>query len=379
MKLLLVSIEFPPGPGGIGNLAYQFASHMALVGNEVFVSSPQDHATPSEIDQFNASQSFDVSKLRCVEPPPLEGLYRLVKAVRIVQKEHPNAIVAIGKQAVWLGASVSWMTRIPLLAIGCGSEFLPDGSLDQLLTRWAFGYARHLVAISNYTQRLMAATGIDVSQTDIIPPGADASLYRPDLQTASLRKQLGLDDKHIILTVGQVSERKAQDTVIRALPQILESCLDVHYLVAGLGTRRPELERLADNLGVGNHVTFLGKVSKDLLPYLYNLADVFVLVSRPAGNEVEGFGIVAVEAALCATPAVVSRDCGLVEAVIEDETALVVEPDDPMGTAQAIARLLLNDDLRAKMGQAAYRYAIANATLERRLQIYDDILRRLVT
>jgi glycosyltransferase involved in cell wall biosynthesis len=109
------------------------------------------------------------------------------------------------------------------------------------------------------------------------------------------------------------------------------------------------------------------------------LADVFVLVSRRAGDEVEGFGIVVVEAALCATPAVVSRNCGLVEAVVENETALVVNPDDPGATAQAIIRLLLDDDLRAKMGQTAHRHAIENATLEARLKAYDGILESLVS
>ena len=87
--------------------------------------------------------------------------------------------------------------------------------------------------------------------------------------------------------------------------------------------------------------------------------------------------IVVAEAALCGVPAVVSRDSGLVEAVIEDETALVVPPDDPDATAKAIARLLSNDDLRLQMGSAARRYALENATWERRVQVYDEILQRI--
>jgi phosphatidylinositol alpha-1,6-mannosyltransferase len=379
VKLLLLSIEFPPGPGGIGNLACQIALYMAQAGHQVFVSTPQDHATLSEIDRFNGAQSFGIARLKPVDPPLLEGLYRFLQAMRVVWQRHPDAVVAIGKQAVWLGAAVSTVAGIPLLAIGCGSEFLRSGSLGRFLTRWAFGHAHRLVAISNYTQDLMAAIGIDVSQTEIIPPGADADLYRPDLSTDSLREQLALGGRRVILTVGQVSERKAQDTVIRALPQILKRCPNTHYLIAGLGTKRQELERLAENLGVGRHVTFMGQVSQDVLPYLYNLADVFVLVSRSSPSEVEGFGIVAVEAALCATPAVVSNNCGLVEAVVENETALIVAPDDPKATAGAIARLLLDDELRLRMGQAAFRYAVENATWETRLRAYGDVLYGLVS
>lgn len=379
MRLLFLSIEFPPGPGGIGNLAYQIASYLALVGHQVFVSTPQGYVSPSEIDRFNGDQTFSITRLKTVEPPPLEGLYRFIQAMRIVWKRRPDAIIAIGKQAVWLGAAVSLVAGIPLLAIGCGSEFLRSGSLGRFLTRWAFGRAHRLAAISEYTRSLMAAIGIDVSQTEIIPPGADANLYHPDLPTASLREQLVLGSKRVILTIGQVSERKAQDTVIRALPQILARCPDTHYLIVGLDTRRQELERLAESLGVYDHVTFMGRVSQDLLPYLYNLADLFVLVSRPSADEVEGFGIVAVEAALCATPAVVSNNCGLVEAVIENETALVVAPDDAEATAGAIAHLLLDDELRLRMGQAAFRYAVENATWETRLRAYDDVLHGLVS
>ncbi|MFL7792306.1 MAG: glycosyltransferase family 4 protein [Anaerolineae bacterium] len=379
MKLLFLSIEFPPGPGGIGALAHQIASYMARGGHHVFVSTPQGYVSPSEIGRFNGGQPFSISRLKPVEPALLEGLYRFIQAMCIVWKRRPDAVVAIGKQAVWLGAAISSVAGVPLLAIGCGSEFLRSSSFGRFLTRWAFGRAHRLVAISNYTQDLMAVIGIDVSKTEIIPPGADGSLYCPDLPIAPLREQMALGGKYIILTVGQVSERKAQDTVIRALPQILKRCPNTHYLIAGLETRRQELERLAESLGVGEHVTFMGQVPQDLLPSLYNLADVFVLVSRRAGDEVEGFGIVVVEAALCATPAVVSRNCGLVEAVVENETALVVNPDDPGATAQAIIRLLLDDDLRAKMGQTAHRHAIENATLEARLKAYDGILESLVS
>jgi phosphatidylinositol alpha-1,6-mannosyltransferase len=379
MKLLLLSIEFPPGPGGIGNLAYQVASHMAQTGHQVFASTPQNYVTPLEIDQFNKDQSFSIMRLKSIEPPPLEGLYRFAQAMRIVRKECPNAIIAIGKQAVWLGASISLVTKIPLLAIGCGSEFLHSNCVNQFLTRWAFKHARQLVAISNHARNLMATLGIDISRTKIIPPGANANLYRPNLPTASLREKLALSDKHVILTVGRVSERKAQDTVIRALPHILKSCPNTHYLIAGIGTKREELEQLAKRLRVHNHVTFLGRVSQDLLPYLYNLADLFVLVSRSSASEVEGFGIVVAEAALCATPAIVSSNCGLVEAVIENETALLVAPDDPKATAKAIVRLLLDDELCLNMGQAAFRYAVENATWEKRLRAYDDILQHLTS
>lgn len=378
MRLFLLSIEFPPGPGGLGTLAYQIAWHLAKAGWEVVVSTPQDHVDSLTIERFNMAQPFAIPRLRRLEPPVWEGIYRLGKAMRIVRRSRFDIILAVGKQAVWLGAMVSLLTKIPLVAVGGGSEFLSNRTMERALTRWAFERARCVIAISRYTRDLIAAVGIVPAQVEIVPCGADAERYRPGLPTALLKDRLGLGDARVILTVGQLSRRKAQDVVIRALPRVLRDCPNAMYLLVGLPTLQQDLERLARDLGVDDHVVFLGLVSTEKLPSYYNLADVFVLVSRRTVSEVEGYGIVAVEAALCGTPAVVSRNCGLVEAVVENETALVVTPDDPEATSEAIARLLLDDALRRQMGQAAFRHAVETATWGKRIAEYDVILRSLV-
>jgi phosphatidylinositol alpha-1,6-mannosyltransferase len=379
MRLLILSIEFPPGPGGLGTLTYQIALYLAKTGWQVAVSTPQDHASSQQIDRFNADQPFEILSLRCVEPSALEGIYRLGLAMNSVRRDRPDVVLAVGMQAVWLGATISRLTRVPLVAVGGGTEFLRKSRTERAITRWAFGRAQSLVAISSYTLGLMSEMGIDVSRASVIPPGADGDLYTPGLSTDRLRNRLELGDSRVILTVGHVSKRKAQDVVIRALPSVLKDCPEVKYLIAGLPSRRKELRQLALDLGVEEHVVFLGQVPQEELPYVYNLADVFVLVSRHSSGEVEGFGIVAVEAALCGTPAIVSRDCGLEEAVVENETAFVVKPDDPETTANAIIKLLTDHDLRLRMGQAALHYAVENATWDRRMPSYDTLLRSLIS
>ncbi|MHC4559528.1 MAG: glycosyltransferase family 4 protein [Planctomycetota bacterium] len=376
--MLIFSIEFPPGPGGLGTLTYQIALYLAKTGWQAAVSTPQDHVSSGQIDRFNASQPFEILSLKRVEPSALEGIYRLGKAMNSVRRYRPDVVLAVGMQAVWLGATISHLTRVPLVSVGGGTEFLRKSRTERTITRWAFGRAQSLVAISNYTLGLMSAMGIDVSRARVIPPGADGDLYIPGLPTDRLRNRLELADSKVILTVGHVSKRKAQDVVIKALPIVLKDCPDVKYLIAGLPTRRKELRQLAADLGVDDHVVFLGQVPREELPYLYNLADVFVLVSRRSSGQVEGFGIVAVEAALCGTPAIVSRNCGLEEAVVENETAFAVNPDDPEATAKAITQLLADDDLRMRMGRAALHHAVENSTWDRCASMYDALLRNLV-
>jgi len=379
MRLLILSIEFPPGPGGLGTLAYQIAWYLAGAGWQVTVSTPQDYADLLEIGRFNENQPFDIMRLKHLEPSALEGVYRLVKAIQIMSRGRPDVVLAVGKQAVWLGAVLSLITGVSLVAVGGGSEFLAKKRVERAITRWAFERAQSLIAISKYTERLVDAMGIDVSNTVIIPPGADDNLYRPDLPADHLRNRLELGDLKVILTVGRVSKRKAQDVVVRAMPLILQECPNVKYLIVGFPERREEFKQVAQSIGVGSHVVFVGQVPQEELPHFYNLADVFVLVSRRTADQVEGFGIVAAEAALCGTPAVVSRNCGLEEAVVENETAFVVDSDDPEATAKAITKLLADDDVRARMGQAAFQYASGNATWDKRMREYDAVLRGIVT
>jgi phosphatidylinositol alpha-1,6-mannosyltransferase len=179
----------------------------------------------------------------------------------------------------------------------------------------------------------------------------------------------------VLLTVGQVGERKAQDVVIRALPRLLAAYPGLTYVMAGLPKSQEAFAALAEELGVAERTRFVGVVADEDLPAAYRLADLFVLVSRHTGHDVEGFGIVVQEAALSGVPAVVSRDCGLTEAIREGETGLSVPPDDPEATAAAILKLLDGD--YQQMGRRAREVALA-ATWSERVAEYDRLLRGLL-
>ncbi len=369
MRILLLSVEFPPGPGGMGIYAYQIASYLNRSSWEVTVCSPQAHARLDEIQRFNAAQSFTTVTFPRLGPFWREAADRLGKTLREIRGSRPDLILAIGYQAVWLGACARLLTGVPLAAAGLGSEFIARNPIDLRLTRWAYGLARLVIFISRFTQSLAESNGFRFHRSIVIPPGADESLYRPGLPVQALRERLNLGLRRIILTVGQLSERKAQDIVIRALPEVLKMFPDVLYVMAGLPTRQAELEGLARKLDVLDHVLFTGVVPQAELPLYYNLAELFVLTSRQVQKgEVEGFGIVVVEAALCGLPAIVTEGTGLVEAVRTGETALVVPQEDPQAVAQAVIRLLTDPLLRQRMGQAARQVAQEEATWQKRLQ-----------
>ncbi|MEZ4517531.1 MAG: glycosyltransferase family 4 protein [Chloroflexota bacterium] len=234
-----------------------------------------------------------------------------------------------------------------------------------------------VVAVSDYTARLVEQT-VSPNRIVVIPNGADEDRFAPTAPDPILATELDIAGKRILLTVGHVSDRKAQDVVIRALPQVLDEHPDVVYVMVGLPTRRSELQALADELGVGDHIRFAGSVPDDRLVDFYNLSDLFVLVSRQAADgAVEGYGIVVKEAALCGKPAIVSQGCGLTEAIEEGVTGLSVPPDDPAATARAINSLLEDDTARLMMGQKARDLAV-QTTWAHRVADYDRLLREIV-
>ena len=379
MKLLLLSTEFPPGPGGIGMLAYQIADQLTQREWNIITVTPQHHAYSSEIKRFNANQPFKVLSLPYIGPLLFEGVYRFYKSYQAMRQQKQDILLAVGEQAVWLGAILSLLTRRPFIAIGIGSEFVRGGRIRHYLTQWAFNQASHLIAISIYTETLMRDLGVTTDKLEVILCGADSKIYQyKSPQSNNSFKWVTENDK-IILTVGQVSFRKAQDIVIQALPYVKKLFPHIKYLIAGLPTEQPQLEVLATQLGVADQVIFLGKVAQSDLPILYNQADLFVLVSRQTDDgNVEGYGIVVTEAALCGTTSIVANHSGLTETIIANVTGLIVEPENPEATAHAINRLLADDLLRRKMGEAAQQYAINNATWEKRIDQYDQLLKTIL-
>lgn len=376
-ELLLLASEFPPGPGGIGHHAYQLARHLSRREWAVTVIAPQPYVSAAEREAFNRRQPFDIIPL----PEREAGSGGSVRRMRVIfdaVRTRPSAVlVATGHRALLTAGVIGAATRRPWLAVGHGSEFLVRSRLYTLLTRRAIESAAVVVAVSEYTAGLIRAAARP-RQLVVIPNAADGERYRPGLDTAALRARWGVGDGPVLLTVGQVSERKAQDVVIRALPRILTEHPDLTYVIAGLPTMRESFAALADELGVAGRVVFAGKVPDDDLPMAYNMADIFALVSRrTAAGDVEGFGIVVQEAALCGVPAIVSRDCGLTEAIREGETGVSVPPDDPEATAAAILTLLGDEPRRREMGQRARQAALA-ATWSERIDEYDLILRDLL-
>jgi phosphatidylinositol alpha-1,6-mannosyltransferase len=236
-----------------------------------------------------------------------------------------------------------------------------------------------IVAISKWTAELarevLRLLDIDVP-IEMVPLGTTPSHFRPGVDPTAVRAKYGLNGGPWLLTVARLEWHKGIDTVMRALPTIRAAHPAVRYAVAGVGDRLPQLERLRNELGLGDRVRFLGAVPDDELPALYNAADLYVGVSRRHELLAEGFGISLVEASASGLAVVGGRSGGVPDAVREGETGILVDPDDPQAVAAGINELLADPERRRQLGVAGRKVVESHYNWDRVVKDLMEIDRR---
>jgi glycosyltransferase involved in cell wall biosynthesis len=240
-----------------------------------------------------------------------------------------------------------------------------------LVERLALQRADRVAPISRFTAQMVTrVNGVSPKMISILHNAISDEFARllARLEEPSPTASCGGHQK-TIFSVGMLSKAlsyKGFDTMIRVLPRVLEAVPDVRYVIAGDGDNRQDLQKLAFEFGVGNHVEFKGEVPNDELAALYHACDVFVLPSRTREEkgswQGEGFGRVYVEAALAGKPVVGSRDGGAAEAVLDGQTGILVDPASEAEVVAALISLLGNPGLAARMGREGRRWAQENFT-----------------
>ena len=193
-----------------------------------------------------------------------------------------------------------------------------------------------------------------------IAPGIDTVHFAPRRDAQGLRESLGLGNKKVIVSVGRLVHRKGQDVLIESMPEIIKSIDDVHLLLIGEGPYKKELEKRIKNLGLANRVTFVGRVQYADLPRYICVGDVFAMPSRSrlAGLEVEGLGIVYLEASACGLPVIGGVSGGAPDAVLQGETGFSVDGRSAHEVAEAIVRVLTDKELAQRLGARGRQWII---------------------
>ncbi len=233
---------------------------------------------------------------------------------------------------------------------------LRQSALKRKAARALIGSATVLVAISRWTRDLslsvLSDLGFAEGQVDVrvLPLGTDPDHFRPGVDTSAVRARYGLEEGRWLLTVARLVAHKGIDTVLHVLAALRDEHPTLKYAVVGSGAMLGQLESLAGSLGIASRVRFLTNVPDADLPALYNTAEIYLGVSRPAELMIEGFGISLCEASACAIPVVGGSSGGIPDAVRENETGLLVDALRPQSVIDAVRLLLENGDLARRLG-----------------------------
>jgi phosphatidylinositol alpha-1,6-mannosyltransferase len=182
--------------------------------------------------------------------------------------------------------------------------------------------------------------------------GVDTDRFTPGAVDAALLSRFGLEGKRILLCLARLDERKGQDMLIRAMPQILAGDPEVRLLIVGGGDYETMLRQLTTSLGLADAVIFAGPAKDEEVVKYYRTADIYVMPNRTTGNgDTEGFGLVFLEAGACGKPVIGGRAGGVPEAVVDGETGLLVDGTSQDEIASACLQLLTNPTRAAEMGR----------------------------
>lgn len=335
-----MSSEFPPGPGGIGHHAWFLAKQLATFPNlQLHVIAPDDYTTKEEQNLFDAAQSFDV--FRFERRGKLTYFLRLLKLINLCRVHQYTHFWASGKFSVWMVLIQRlFLSKAKTLCILHGSEVNLNNRLLRKLTHQSIARFQTVISVSKFTESLLPKWLLNKHKClTVIPNGLDSS----DLV---LSGGVNLQGSPVLLTVGHVSPRKGQHRMIQSLPAVLKKFPQAVYHIVGRPLDQKKLTQQAVELGVADKVVFHGAMeSHDQLWDYYQAADIFILLSENQTNgDVEGFGIVALEANAVGTPVIGAKYSGVEEAVTDGNSGVLVDGNDSEEIVQAIEFCITNQE-----------------------------------
>jgi phosphatidyl-myo-inositol dimannoside synthase len=378
-RVLLVTNDFPPRRGGIQSYLENLVGGLVNGDqHELVVYAPKwkgDGDYDSQAKQADAP--FEIirhpTSLMIPEPSVAKRMRKLISSHDV--------------DTVWFGAAAPLALLSPLARDAGATRIIASTHGHEVgwsmlpLARTALRRIGNdvdvVTFISNYTRGRFAAAFGPGAALERLAPGVDTGRFQPDsVARAELRARYGLGDRPVVGCVSRLVPRKGQDMLIRALPAIRQRVSGATLVIVGGGPYREDLDRLAKSFGVAEHVVFTGAVPGDDLPAHHAMADVFAMPCRTRGSglDVEGFGIVYLEASAMGIPVVAGNSGGAPESVVDGETGLVVDGWDVGAIAAAIADLLADPDRATTMGKAGREWVVDNCQWRTRAERLSELL-----
>ena len=375
--VLFVTNDFGPRAGGIETFIIGLIQRRAF-GQTIVYTSFQENSERYDADwltNYGVRVIRDRSKILLPTPRVAFHLHNIVKSEGITTAAF-GAAAPLGL----LSASIKRAGVRRTVALTHGHEVWWAKVFPfNLLLRRIGSTVDVLTYLGEFTRNAIShGLTVQAQQSMVkIAPGIDVDHFLPT-DASALRKSLGLTEKKVIVSVGRLVHRKGQDRLIEAMPEILKTVSNAHLLLVGEGPHRDHLQKLIQKHRLEGSVTLIGRIDYKDLPSYICVGDVFAMPSRSRlmGLEVEGLGIVYLEASACGLPVLAGNSGGAPDAVVQNETGLVVDGTNNKEIADAAIELLTKVDLSKKMSTAGRKWIVENWRWEIWSRSFEDLLNK---
>jgi len=347
--ILFITRKYPPSIGGMQKWSYELANRMAKV-------------TPICTIAWGRSQWF----------LPFFIAYAFFRAISALLSRRVQ-VIHIGDALLSpLGVVLRCLFPVPVAVTAHGLDVVFPNRLYQWLISRSLSRVDLVVCVSEHTRKQCLERGILANKCKVILHGVDVE----EVASASKCSSSDLDSivgknlmgNQIILSVGRLVERKGiLDFITFVLPYLVKRCPEIHYLVVGEGPQADAIKRRLRELRLEKFVSLLGQVDDRTLRKVYQASDLVVMPNIAVEGDVEGFGVVALEASAAGLWVVASRLDGIPDAIREGENGFLIEPGDTEAYVEVISSLLTDEENRARLGKRAREYA-------RRTYSWDEVI-----
>ena len=334
-KILIISSEFPPGPGGIGSHASNLSSQLHKRGYQIIVNTKSDYVNENQETMFDLKCPYEIIRFKRRKSILQTWIHRL-KIIRstIIKYNIKNVIVS-GEFSIWTIPILKIYSDIKITTIIHGTELAQNWYKQWTL--FCLRKSNKIIAVSNFTKSLIPKTL--KFNTHVINNGLNVEEW------SETKGKFTLKNYPILLTVGSISLRKGQYNVIKALPQIIKDFPLTHYHCVGdIRDKRSILDLIKD-LRLNDKVTLHGILKHSELENMYKIAHVNMMLSNNNSNkDFEGFGISVLEGNIYGTPAIGAWESGTEDAIKNYYNGELVNPNNIKDVIGSLKSIYMNYD-----------------------------------
>lgn len=366
MKTLLLSDIFPPKTGGSGRWFWEIYSRLAR--DKYLIAAGED---PRQLE-FDRTHDLAIARLPLTMRQwgvrswsGLSGYWGATARLKRLIRKHDVRMIHCGRvlpEGV-MALALKWRLGVKYLAYVHGEDVATalESREHAFLVRRVLAGAELLIANSKNTRRILCDQWqVPERKVRVLYPGVDTTRFVPEPCDERMRSELGWGNRPVVLTVGRLQKRKGHDQMIRAVRQLRDEFPRLLYVAIGDGEERAELERIIDAEGLRENVQLVGETDDRRLIGSYQQCDLFILPNRQVNQDIEGFGMVLLEAQSCGKPVIAGASGGTSEAMQAPETGRIAACETPDGIVLVVAELLRDRALRKAMGQRGREWVTSN-------------------